>query len=1197
MQTIIQMSDFHIKATMCEPHKNTVFTKLVETIKLMELENIILVYNGDVVDAKSIGSTIDDNLTDIEKKLEWDKNAEIAYSKAKQYFDYLTNQLSIPNNRIVICCGNHDVNPYGTLSNNLTCPDKTRTVLFDPSRFLKFAKFCDSIQSKKNTYGTYCREIDNINFLIVNSNWINKWRSKTERQPLCIDCNGIINEVGAIIEKLERTKKEKSKLCNVLVAHAPCTDYCESSLYSYPDNDYHAAMALIDRFYGLKLYGDKHTDSIHSFDYIVGAPLDDDRISCGIHIFDSEYHHHHKLLMYSDNEWKIIGSEDDVSSILEISEDSLKDKAFEYLWGAKEISDIEQRILDFDNTCAGDNWIELDHLLRASADIQKPQKIGAGIPISAKDGFINTLTRIISDSHKKVCLTIRGRYRLGKSVCMTLLYLNLLHRFISGTFEYLPMYIDVEHIMQLDKTENRDSTQYIRRIRKAFQGKLGAGIELGEKFHRPICCIIDGLGQYFVYNNAKIEQMIDEELEQAIGGKNARLLYCINTGNKSDLGSTPQDVRKDAEYLVYFNTILTKKAYSNGKYKMFIRAFAKLRNSTSLSKDVELVTNNIERMHILEIDTNLLVNFWDKLTVINNDTFFSLIESYVQNQIGVTNIKGASEACFLYYNKTKNYIELKRICRINNSTFEFIRTQQVVADYLLALNYILHIQEYEREKNIDESLNVLYNHDVCVLIREYICKYSIQAQIIRYAKEMYIKLLDGGRATITYLLGRIGCDQDSVAVLLKEQNEIIFNEKTPLSLQNRHFRSVALRSIRISRIFVEQYSKNYLNEYIQMLISDAYERKINRVFYLQFYGDRENDWSDTLMDGFDIYNTYHIIASRLKHWKETNEMYALLDLELFTLSDMIQIRLDCPTAKTNRENKSVSSFFYNKKLNKPNDDMAVNVLSFVVEIINRYLESYGNIHENRIFIKYLSVQLKVFRNHLQKIEVGPLNADVDSYNANILLKELIKLETVNRVGWNIPNIIEHTIKEEDYLLLQNQSNKIETTLIHTYEAYLIGLLYLPNTSASNDNYNKQKILNMILIHDMGESQVGDIIPAYAHYELSRKAEREFCELLFLQGIHDNVSDLSEYFDLWEDWCDNDDNYNIRIAKEIDCIQMLYKLLTLIKNQTVELTEERIHDFWSARKRIKTLEGREIFDMLLINDPEFQEILKKYGLTI
>ena len=321
-------------------------------------------------------------------------------------------------------------------------------------------------------------------------------------------------------------------------------------------------------------------------------------------------------------------------------------------------------------------------------------------------------------------------------------------------------------------------------------------------------------------------------------------------------------------------------------------------------------------------------------------------------------------------------------------------------------------------------------------------------------------------------------------------------------------------------------------------------------------------------------------------------------MELFTLCDLLQIRLDNPYARSKNGKDELYSFFYNKKFNQPKDDMAVNVLSFVVSVIECYLEQYGNTDDNLLLNKYLAMQLRRFRDAKKKLYDGPLVAQQDAHVPGELLERLCLLGTQKRIGWAIPDVISGIISESEFSKIRDAQPIHETTLQHTYEAFLIGLLYLPSKSRTNEQYDKQKILNILLVHDLGETWVGDIVPAYEHYNRSREEERVFCEELYLQGTRSGIADLSDYLFLWEAWCNSSrDDYNIRIAKEIDKIQMLYKMLLLLNTQTVELTRKRIGDFWKSKNAIKTIEGKEIFNLLIVRDTKIKAIAERYGLSI
>lgn len=1199
MQTIIQLSDFHIKSTMAEPDKNPVFVGLIRELKNMDLQNCIFLYNGDVIDSRIIEESINKSLSCEEKAKEWEIKAAEAYKLAELYFNYFTSELSIPRDKIIICCGNHDVNKYciGEKDSIIKCTSKENTVLYSKMRFEQFRKFCDNIQSRKNTTGTYFRIIDNINFLVVNTNWVNK-SSDGKQCNLCINCDEIQNLISERKNKLRITKDNKSKLHNVFVAHAPSIDYCEEALYAYEENSQHPIKKEIDYWFGLKLYGDKHTGDVHDFDYIVGAPLDSKHITCGIHIFDESFCHHYKSLIYSAGKWKIVGSENDIKEILDISKDSIKTQALQYLYNSKSTSELEKKILEFENVLSSERWNDFDQLIRNYAEIQRPQLKGSGKQIHIKNGFINTLTRLIADSSNKNCITMRGDVRLGKSVCVSLLYMNLLHRFACGTFVYLPIYINIEKIIENITRKNKRSsasTSSLNSFRNTIHKKLEQGITLAKKLQRPACCLIDGINKFYLYEGQNVEDIIQKELDSKIGKQYSRLIYCIDTGENVGLGSTPQDTQKNSDYIVYFNRLLTKKATSK-KYKSFIKAFCALQNVSSPDNTSEIIFENISRMNIKEVDTNILINFWDVLSVHNDQSFFTSISEYVNKRIPNSKLSAAGQASFLYHNRGENYSKIQSKLKIDEEYLELIRTQKELAQYLLAANYVNELTKKESKIAACSCLNVLYNHDMCTLIREYIRTNNRQEQLIRFAKDSYKNLSFEGKATITFLLGRIANESPELRKILSEHQKQLDKEAKKDNFGNDCFYKIAQRSILLSNVFIDNNSNN-IYKYIKTLISDEKERKINRIFYLHFYGDRQDCNEDIICEGFDIYYTYNILFNRLSKWKDNNKKYPLLELELFTLCDLIQIRIDDPNAFT-KTKECVDSFFYNSKFNNPQDEMAINVINFMIEVTSKYIECYGNNDKNTIFIKYLSFQKEQYMSLIEKLSSSALSRNEDAYDPVYLLNKLIELENVSRIGWKIYDRIDKSIGDEDFKNLQNEGSVIETTLHHTYEAYLIGLLYLPKTSWESSEYCKQDILNMILIHDFGESAVGDIISQYIYSEKVRKEEREFCEKLFLQGIHYGIADLSDYFSLWEEWCDDSkNNYNIKIAQEIDKIQLIYKLINLLGKGELPLTKSRIEDFWNSRNEIRTPEGKQVFNLIIANNRSVQKIAEQNGLHL
>lgn len=167
---------------------------------------------------------------------------------------------------------------------------------------------------------------------------------------------------------------------------------------------------------------------------------------------------------------------------------------------------------------------------------------------------------------------------------------------------------------------------------------------------------------------------------------------------------------------------------------------------------------------------------------------------------------------------------------------------------------------------------------------------------------------------------------------------------------------------------------------------------------------------------------------------------------------------------------------------------------------------------------------KVFTNLIHKIKQPYLTNIILVYNGDVIDAR------------DISNRIDSALSDEEKAQLWDiEASKAYAVAkdYFSFESYLIGLLYLPSTSLVSNEYEKQTILNIILLHDLGETEVGDIISQYEHYEKMRIRERAFCEELYLQGTHSGMADLTHQFDLWQDWCEEaTTNINVRIAEQI-----------------------------------------------------------------
>lgn len=1195
---------------MPEPQNNAAIKTFVNCVKKMNLGTIILVYNGDVIDSNVIRKSLTENMTSEEKAAEWERQAEKAFRKAETYFTYIMETLGITNDHVIICCGNHDVNNYYDCDTEFMCPyDKGDIPIpYTEKRFAQWDAFCRNMKFMEVSHQNMIREINGIHFVVSNSQWRNKY-AEGSKIGLCLNCKTLTDLFATSEQKLARAANSE-ETGNVFVSHAPFGDFCEKELHAWEENNYHSHIKIINNTCRLLLFGDKHTDTTLGAEYIVGAPLDPADYKAGkqkITYYLHQFHNNtvnHRALIYEDGCWKSSISNYDIKKILEPSKNSLKPKALSYLFQTTDIDLLPQKIFDFETYKKLDEWNALNNIFQIYVKISHVLRNNHAEQISCGPfGIFDKLRSVTGEcgaEESKVNMILQGNYRSGKSIFMTLLYLNLLHGFCNGTFKYIPVYINLEY------WENQKT------LKTSIAETLEMCISLAKDNNSKICLMIDGIPQYLYAKNSEYEEVKNIVKSRQYENVISKYVYCIDKNDNLEY-DVCSFYKEKAEYLVYFDSITTQNFSETKKYPNFLKAFCTLEKCED---QLDLVRKNFDSLCFKNIDFCLVTLLKNLLLSDSEIDLTTELETKIVRRLHATNksLKPAAEAAFLIYYQNQPIEEIKNaVSDISDEAIQLILKYKIFSQFLIALNYVNVIESLAHGNKLSSEeksvLNQLYDDDITKFIIQYIRKNIARQTVRSFEKKHYAKLDFAGKSTLTYIAGKVLKDKEEIITVLEreetELNKAMGSEKR-LSERRLYEYYVAKRSIEICRTRNDSsyYGKN---EYIIKLLVDKNERRINRNFYLEFYGDRTKAELDLnheiILKGFDFYNTYHNLASRLENWKNTNSKDDLSRVELFTLCDLIQTRIDYPKItfiQIRNELKPVStktteaSLFYNSNYNNDNQHTAVNIIEFALEMIEFYLAHNVSGFENDVFAQYLSYEKDIFCEVRDKLRALSYNFE---FRNRRLFDTLTGLEHQRKIGWHFEDFPQNITQDD---IDQHIEGKpfLENVLEHTYEAYLMGLLYLPNEDIHDSQYKKQDVLNMLLIHDLGESVVGDYPPSFIEYERILEEENIACRSFYFSGQHPEYATMIDYLKLWNDWADNNSrNVNVMIAKEIDKIQMLHKLLSLVCQNKVKFTKKRFHNFFSAISNIKTDKSKAIYNQLIANNEDFVAIAKKYEYDI
>jgi len=168
-------------------------------------------------------------------------------------------------------------------------------------------------------------------------------------------------------------------------------------------------------------------------------------------------------------------------------------------------------------------------------------------------------------------------------------------------------------------------------------------------------------------------------------------------------------------------------------------------------------------------------------------------------------------------------------------------------------------------------------------------------------------------------------------------------------------------------------------------------------------------------------------------------------------------------------------------------------------------------------------------------------------------KAAVNLKKIQRQGWI------------DKLSIKNP----ESVADHSYSMAMMGMII-----SDMENYNSEKILKMILLHDLAESEIGDYTPG--QIDVDRKNEIENTVFLkILKDLPDSI--VSQYQDIWREYQENQSPES-QIVHQLDRLEMALQAKTY---QDEGYSREQLESFYkSAKKEISNPKLKELFTNIM-----------------
>ncbi len=168
-------------------------------------------------------------------------------------------------------------------------------------------------------------------------------------------------------------------------------------------------------------------------------------------------------------------------------------------------------------------------------------------------------------------------------------------------------------------------------------------------------------------------------------------------------------------------------------------------------------------------------------------------------------------------------------------------------------------------------------------------------------------------------------------------------------------------------------------------------------------------------------------------------------------------------------------------------------------------------------------------------------------------KTAANLKKISRQGWI------------DKLALDNP----ESVADHSYSMAVIGMVI-----SDLENYNSEKIIKMILLHDLAESKIGDYTPEQLSKDRKNKLENNaFNEII------KNLPDLikSQYLQIWQEYQQNT-SLESKLVHQIDKLEMVLQAKIYKKDGH---SKEKLESFFeSAEANIADPKLKELFTKII-----------------
>lgn len=738
------------------------------------------------------------------------------------------------------------------------------------------------------------------------------------------------------------------------------------------------------------------------------------------------------------------------------------------------------------------------------------------------------ISNLVISCEQKMVLAINGLQGTGKSTFLSLLYYKMIKNFEDT--KVFPVLIDLHCLEKFSKSKAKG-------IINNHLDKIDSLIE--QYPETKFLLMFDGVDEYL----RKTSELEDILVKYVSSHKEGNFAFCIGSAEKLPdemiIDAKLQSVSRKATYKVEARGI---EKSDDENITFIIRNLCRIYGFSIEESAIQSIKKVINVYTINKIDYRTLLivlRVFNYISINNNELQLGnyFYEYYKMEMSGDKNelIKHAKATYQYTVLKEKKALEKLKHAKI-------IYNNGITRDFLLAYYFVYLINddwtEIGGELNDVLNSNFVFTASANKFIKDLLLsKYKKnQSNIVKKLIKAYNCSNMSMKSQIGYILGRI---KESNAViearsfLDKRWNELynaLFEDNILIS-QKQDIKSelVLFRTISVSLIWLGHY--NNQDKFLRCIILNEKLNQINRGFHLEYYEDKAyiNGESPTYVDDatISVDKTMNYLINNInKGFSAKGDFNKSIYLDIITLYSIYQYRMDNEEIKKKYEQKLLGIADNILKSPKIQSETIINYVTTIKELLakNPY---------------------KMF------------------------LKELYRVKDIKREGWVRRKIITP-----------------ESIADHMYCCYILGLFFLPNNIKNcidynipdineYESYSKDRILQMLLLHDLAEAKIGDIVAPEKNINDNAKERKRFDYYEFLCSFP-KVYGLGNRKAIWDEFAEKS-TINAKIANDIDKIESVIQADIYWKRGNKINMDEWI-DY--AHQNVGTSLGKKLLDFAL-----------------